>query len=243
MNKLIKKRLDILLFEKGLVTSRKIASDLIKEGKVIVNGEKIIKPSKEIIEDANIEVTEVPKFVSRAGLKLEGALKKFGLSVAGEVVLDVGSSTGGFTDCLLQNGVKKVYAIDVGTDQLSDKIRKDNRVVSMEKTDIRNIRELPEKADLAVIDVSFISLDKVLPVTVKFLTDKAEIITLVKPQFEVGKENLGKGGIVKDPELQNAVIEKTKNLAQTLNLKIVGEMESPIKGGDGNNEYLLHLKK
>jgi len=238
-----KKRLDILLFDKKLVESRKIASDLIKEGKVFVNKLKIFKPSKEVGEDDKIEITEIPKYVSRAGLKLDGALKEFKISVSDKVALDVGSSTGGFTDCLLQNGIKKVYAVDVGTDQLNYKIKADSRVVSIEKTDIRNIRELQEKVDLAVVDVSFISLEKVLPTVIKFIKDSAEIIALVKPQFEVGKENLGKGGIVKDSELQKAVVEKIKTFAQSLNLKIVEEMESPIKGGDGNTEYLLHLNK
>jgi len=239
----MKKRADILLFEKGLVESRKIASDLIKSEKVFVNGEKISKPSKEIEEDSKIEITEIPKYVSRAGLKLEGALKEFNISVSEKVALDVGSSTGGFTDCLLQNNIKKVYAVDVGTEQLREKIKKDKRVVSIEKTDIRNLETLPEKVDLAVIDVSFISLEKVLPAILKFLKEGGEIVCLVKPQFEVGKENLGKNGIVKNDDLQKSVLEKIKNLAESLNLKILGEMESVIKGGDGNTEYLLYLKQ
>ena len=236
-----KERLDILLFKKGLVDSRKIASDLIKEGKVFVSGEKVTKASKEFFNDVNIEITELPKFVGRAGLKLEKALDTFNISVLDKVALDVGSSTGGFTDCLLQRGVKKVYAVDVGTDQLRQELKNDTRVVSMEQTDIRNVESLGDKADLVVIDVSFISLKLILPSILKFLKDNGEIIALVKPQFEVGKDNIGKGGIVKDEKDRMDVLEKIKKLSLDLGLKVLGEIDSPIKGGDGNIEYLLYL--
>lgn len=237
-----KERLDVLLFKKGLVDSRKIASDLIKEGKVFVSGEKITKASKEFFDDVKIEITELPKFVGRAGLKLEKAIEVFNINIMGKVALDVGSSTGGFTDCLLQRGAKKVYAVDVGTDQLREELKNDIRVISMEQTDIRSVEIFPEKVDLVVIDVSFISLELVLPSVLKFLKDGGEIITLVKPQFEVGKDNLGKGGIVKDDIARVEVLENIKKLSLKLGLKILGEIESPIKGGDGNVEYLLYLK-
>jgi len=238
----MKKRLDILLFELGFVDSRKKASDLIKEGKVFVDGVLVNKPSKEFFGNEKIEITEILKYVSRAGLKLEGAHKEFNFDIKDKIAMDVGSSTGGFTDFLLQNGAKKVYAIDVGTDQLVEKLKNDSRVVSLEKTDIRKV-ELPEKIDLAVIDVSFISLDLVLPSVSKLLKENSEIITLVKPQFEVGKENISKGGIVKDEKAKIFILDKIKILAENLGLKVIGEMISPIKGGDGNEEYLLYLKK
>jgi 23S rRNA (cytidine1920-2'-O)/16S rRNA (cytidine1409-2'-O)-methyltransferase len=238
----MKKRLDILLFELGFVDSRKKASDLIKEGKVFVDGVLINKPSKEFFGNEKIEITEILKYVSRAGLKLEGAYKEFNFDIKDKIAMDVGSSTGGFTDFLLQNGAKKVYAIDVGTDQLVEKLKNDSRVVSLEKTDIRKV-ELPEKIDLAVIDVSFISLEFVLPSVSKLLKENGEIITLVKPQFEVGKENISKGGIVKDEKAKIFILSKIKILAENLGLKVIGEMISPIKGGDGNEEYLLYLKK
>ena len=237
-----KERLDVLLFKKGLVSSRKIASDLIKEGKVLVLGEKITKASKEFFNDVKIEITDLPKFVGRAGLKLERVLDFFNVDVSNKVALDVGSSTGGFTDCLIQRGIRKVYAVDVGTDQLREELKKDNRVVSMEQTDIRSIKSLPEKIDLIVIDVSFISLKLIIPSVLKFLKENGEVIVLVKPQFEVGKNNLGKGGIVKDDIARVEVLEKIKEFVNTLSLKLLGEIESPIKGGDGNVEYLLYLK-
>lgn len=238
-----RKRLDIILYERSLVKSRKIATDLIKHGKVTVDGEKITKASKTFDDDIKVNITDMPKFVSRAGLKLEAILEKFGINVANKTVLDVGSSTGGFTDCVLQGGAKRVYAVDVGHDQLSETLKNDKRVVSIERTDIRSLRKLPEEIDLAVIDVSFISLEKVLPSVLDFLKSHGEVIALIKPQFEVGKENLNKKGIVKTVEARNIAIEKIKKFTQTIGLKIFGEMESPISGGDGNVEYLLYLKR
>ncbi len=237
-----KERLDIFIYKKGFVGSRKISSDLIKAGKVFVNGVVVTKPSKEIDINSEIEISELPKYVSRAGLKLEKALDTFDIDVENKVALDIGSSTGGFTDCLLQRNIQKVYAVDVGTDQLHDKIKNDERVVSMEKTDIRNIDSLPEKIDLVVIDVSFISLELILPSVRKFLKNNGEVVVLVKPQFEVGKEKIGKGGIVKNEKDKIEVLEKIKKVCDGLNFKIEGQIESPIKGGDGNVEYLLYLK-
>jgi 23S rRNA (cytidine1920-2'-O)/16S rRNA (cytidine1409-2'-O)-methyltransferase len=238
-----KERLDILIHKRALVESRKIASDLIKAGKVFVNGEVVIKPSKEFHEDSEVEISELPKYVSRAGLKLEKALDTFNIDVKSKIALDVGSSTGGFTDCLLQKGIRKVYAVDVGTNQLHEKIKSDERVISFEQTDIRKIENLPEKVDLVVIDVSFISLELILPSVKKFLKDNGKIIVLVKPQFEVGKEKIGKGGIVKEENDRLEVLEKIKRISGGLGFEIKGQIESPIKGGDGNIEYLLYLTK
>ncbi len=238
-----KERLDVFIYKKGFVGSRKIASDLIKAGKVFVNGVVIVKPSKEIDINSKIEILELPKYVSRAGLKLEKALDTFDIDVKNKVVLDIGSSTGGFTDCLLQRNIQKVYAVDVGTDQLHEKIKNDEKVVSMEKTDVRNIESFPEKIDLVVVDVSFISLELVLPSIKKFLKNNGEVVVLVKPQFEVGKEKIGRGGIVKDEKDRIDVLEKMKKFCEGLGFKIEGQIESPIKGGDGNVEYLLYLIK
>ena len=176
-------RLDILITEKKLARSRNTASDLIKNSLVKVNGEIIIKPAKDVAENAIIEILEQPKYVGRGGLKLEKALEEFQINPEGLIILDVGSSTGGFTDCLLQKGAKKVYALDVGTDQLDPTLKNDPRVISMEKTDIRNIETLPDKIDMAVIDVSFISLELILESVKNLLKAKGKIITLIKPQF------------------------------------------------------------
>lgn len=237
----MKKRVDILISEKGLTASRKIASDLIKEGKVFVDGKILKKPSKEIDVLSKIEITEQPKYVSRAGLKLEHAIKEFKVDVKDKTALDIGSSTGGFTDFLLQNGIKKVFAIDVGTSQLHEKIKNDSRVVSLEKTDIRNIDKLPEKIDLAVIDVSFISLTNILEKVADLIKKDGEIVALVKPQFELEKNKLNRKGIVKSEEYQKEALEKVKNFAEKIGLKIKGETTSPILGGDGNTEYFLYL--
>jgi 23S rRNA (cytidine1920-2'-O)/16S rRNA (cytidine1409-2'-O)-methyltransferase len=236
-------RLDILITEKKLARSRNTASDLIKNSLVKVNGEIIIKPSKDIAENAIIEILEQPKYVGRGGLKLEKALEEFQINPEGMTVLDVGSSTGGFTDCLLQKGAQKVYALDVGTDQLDPSLKNDPRVISMEKTDIRNIKTLPDKIDLAVIDVSFISLELILESVKNLLKTKGKIIALVKPQFETAKEDKNKSGIVKNNELREKVLEKIKNYAQEINLKVLKETASPILGGSGNKEYLVLMEK
>ena len=236
-------RLDILITEKKLVKSRSTANDLIKKGLVKVNGEIITKTAKDIGENAIIEILEQPKYVSRGGLKLEKALEEFQINPEGLIVLDVGSSTGGFTDCLLQKGAKKVYALDVGTDQLDSILRNDPRVISMEKTDIRNIKTLPDKIDMAVIDVSFISLEMILESVKNLLRAKGKIIALIKPQFETAREDKNKSGIVKNDELREKVLKKIKNYAQKINLEILKETDSPILGGSGNKEYLILLEK
>lgn len=236
-------RLDVLITERKLTKSRAVAVDLIKSGLVKVYGEIVTKPAKEYPLEANIEIIELPKYVGRGGLKLEKALTEFQVDPAGLTVLDIGSSTGGFTDCLLQAGAKKVYAIDVGTDQLDPKLKNDLRVISLEKTDIRKIDKLPEKADLAVIDVSFISLELILPRVSDLLKGKSRIIALVKPQFESANTDKNKNGIVKNDQIREKVLEKIKNFCAQNNLDTVKTIDSPILGGSGNKEYLLLLQK
>jgi 23S rRNA (cytidine1920-2'-O)/16S rRNA (cytidine1409-2'-O)-methyltransferase len=238
-------RLDILLTEKKLTKSRNVAADLIKRGKVLVNGEKITKPAKDFTDspDLKIEMLEQPKYVGRGGLKLEKALLEFKIDPNGLTVLDVGSSTGGFTDCLLQYGAKKVYAVDVGTDQFDLELGKDPRVILMEKTDIRDIKNLPEKVDLAVIDVSFISLELILEPVKKLLKNNGQIVALIKPQFETGKEAKNKGGIVKNEEIREKVLKDLQIFTKKIGLNTLGTIDSPILGGSGNKEYLILLQK
>ena len=256
-------RLDILIAGKKLARSRNVASGLIKKGLVKVNGKIISKPAAEIPGDALIEILKQPKYVGRGGLKLEKALEEFKIDPAGLIALDVGSSTGGFTDCLLQRGVKRVYAIDVGTGQFDEKLGNDPRIVLMEKTDIRNVEKLPlnspaagesgehffkknvlaDKPSLAVIDVSFISLAAVLPSVKKLIEEKGRIIALVKPQFETEKGEKNRRGVVKGAEIREKVLEKIKDYCRKNHLEISGLTDSPILGGSGNKEYLMLLQK
>lgn len=242
----MKKRLDKLLVEKGLASTRQRALPLIMEGRVIVNGSVITKPGTLIKEDSIIEIKgkEIP-YVSRGGLKLEAAIKHFGISVKDKIAMDIGSSTGGFTDCLLKNGAKKVYCIDVGYGQLDWKLRQDSRVILYERTNIRYLdrEKIPDKIDIATIDVSFISLLKVIPKVLEFLEDKGEIIALIKPQFEVGKAEVGKGGIVRDEKKRIETINKIKDGSEAFGLKTIGIMESPILGQKGNVEYFIYMIK
>lgn len=239
----MKDRADIILHKLNLTRSRSEAADLIKAGKVTANGKTINKSSHEISDTDEIKILEENRFVGRGGHKLNHALDIFNLEVTDFIVADIGSSTGGFTDCALRRGASKVYAIDVGTDQLAPELRNDPRVVVMEQTDIRQVQNLPEKIDLAVIDVSFISLDKIMPSVINLLKNDGKIIALVKPQFEVGSDNLNKQGLVKTPELQIEALNKVKNDVENLDLKILGETDSPILGGSGNKEFLLYLSK
>lgn len=234
------KRLDITLYERGLVRSRSAASEIIQREGVLVNGKVAMKASQLIKETDVLEVTKPLAYVSRGGEKLEAALAAFSLPTKDITALDVGSSTGGFTDCLLQNGAKKVFAVDVGTDQFSSELRDDKRVHLMEKTDIRTAI-LPYPVDLIVIDVSFISLSEILEKCALLLAKNGSIIALIKPQFEVGKEKIGRGGIVKNEADRLEVIERIREKAQSLNLKEKGLITSPISGGDGNIEYLIWL--
>lgn len=239
-----KERIDILLTEKNLCESRARAKSLIMMGKILVNGQKVDKAGTMVAADSEIIIIgEDMPFVSRGGFKLQKAVEVFNLQLENKITADIGASTGGFTDCMLQHGAKKVYAIDVGYGQLAWKLRNDERVVNMERTNIRNVEILPDVLDFASIDVAFISLDKVLPVAFKLLSNTGEVAALIKPQFEAGKENVGKKGVVKDKKIHCAVIEYVLNFAQNLGFKICGLDFSPIKGPEGNIEYLAYLSK
>ncbi|MBN2655384.1 MAG: TlyA family RNA methyltransferase [Nitrospirae bacterium] len=242
----MKERLDKVIVARGITESRERAAAMIMEGKVLINGMPATKAGMMVNDDVVIEMKgqDIP-FVSRGGLKLEKALDEFSINVQTKTAMDVGASTGGFTDCLLQRGASKVYAIDVGYGQMDWKIRNDQRVILIERTNIRHIEgsKIPEKVDIAVIDVSFISLNKVLPRVIDFLKPEAEIVALVKPQFEVGKGEVGKGGIVRDDAKRLAVLESVKEFCIGLGLAYAGFTESPIAGQKGNREFLLYLKQ
>jgi 23S rRNA (cytidine1920-2'-O)/16S rRNA (cytidine1409-2'-O)-methyltransferase len=241
----LKERADKLLVDKGLVCSRERAKALIMAGEVIIGDHKVDKPGQLIDTSLAIRIREDIPFVSRGGLKLQRALEHFAIDVSGLIAIDVGASTGGFTDCLLQRGAARVYAVDVGFGQLAWKLRQDERVLSLEKTNIRYLEadRLPSLADLAVIDASFISLDKVLPNTLRLIKPDGAVVALIKPQFEVGRGEVGKGGVVRDPEKHAAVIEAVCTLAKQMHLDVVGVTESPITGPKGNREFLVYLKK
>ena len=241
----IKKRLDVLLVEQLYADTRSKAQAIIMAGQVYVNGQKADKPGTSYEETVQIEVRGVTcPYVSRGGLKLEKALRDFGVKPEGYVCSDSGASTGGFTDCLLQQGAKKVFAIDVGYGQLDWKIRSDERVVVMERTNIRYVtpEDLGEPLDLSVIDVSFIGLDIVLPAIKALLKpESGQVLCLIKPQFEAGKENVGKKGVVRDPKIHQMVLDNFVALAKRLDFTILGLTFSPVKGPEGNIEFLGHL--
>lgn len=239
-----KERLDVLLVEKGLCESRSRAQAVIMSGEVYVNGQKSDKPGTPTDVEAEIEIRgNACPYVSRGGLKLEKALRDFGVDPTGLTCLDSGASTGGFTDCLLQNGAKQVFAIDVGYGQLAWSIRTDPRVVCMERTNIRYVtpEQLGTPVQLAVIDVSFISLRIVLPAVKALLSADGQIICLIKPQFEAGKENVGKKGVVRDPAVHQAVLNSFLQLADELQMSVCNLTFSPVKGPEGNIEFLGHL--
>ena len=244
-----KKRLDILLMEHGLAASREKAKAMIMSGIVYVNGQKEDKAGAAFpdTEGIRLEVRgNTLPYVSRGGLKLEKAVRTWGLKLSGLCCMDIGASTGGFTDCMLQNGAAKVFAIDVGHGQLDWKLRNDPRVVCMEKTNIRYVTPEQiggETPDFASVDVSFISLDKVLPVAEKLLSPGAHMVCLIKPQFEAGREEVGKKGVVRDPKVHIAVIGKILTLCETLSFRVLGLIFSPIRGPEGNIEYLIYLEK
>ena len=242
----MKKRLDVLMVERNLASSREKAKACIMSGCVYVNGQKEDKAGTMLKEEASIEVRgNTLPYVSRGGLKLEKAVREFGVSLEGKICMDVGASTGGFTDCMLQNGAVKVYSIDVGYGQLDWKLRSDPRVVCMEKTNIRYVlpEHIREPADFSSIDVSFISLTKVLLPVKELLTPEGEIVCLIKPQFEAGREKVGKKGVVRDSGVHLEVILKILDYGKTIGLYPSHLSFSPIKGPEGNIEYLLHLKK
>jgi 23S rRNA (cytidine1920-2'-O)/16S rRNA (cytidine1409-2'-O)-methyltransferase len=236
-----KKRLDVLLVERELAETRQRAQALILAGDVRVNDQVISKAGALVAEDAAIALRAPLKYVSRGGLKLEGALDAFAINPRNKICADIGASTGGFTDCLLQRGVARVYAIDVGYGQLAWKLRNDPRVVVMDRVNVRYLDALPEPIDLAVIDVSFISLALVLPVVKRLLRPRGECIALVKPQFEAGREQVGKGGIVRDVRVHRAVIEKIARHVSANDWCVRGVCRSPITGADGNVEFFIHL--
>ncbi|PXX57159.1 23S rRNA (cytidine1920-2'-O)/16S rRNA (cytidine1409-2'-O)-methyltransferase [Hungatella effluvii] len=241
----MKERLDVLLVKRNLAESREKAKAVIMSGIVYVEGQKEDKAGTTFDESANIEVRgHTLKYVSRGGLKLEKAMSHFGVMLEGKTCMDVGSSTGGFTDCMLQNGAVRVYAVDVGHGQLAWKLRNDERVVCMEKTNIRYVTpdEIPEKIDFASIDVSFISLTKVLEPVKKLLKEDGEIVCLIKPQFEAGREKVGKKGVVREKSVHLEVIEMVIAYAVSIGFEVLHLEYSPIKGPEGNIEYLLYLK-
>ena len=242
----MKQRLDILLTEKNFFDSRARAKAMIMAGKILVNGQKVDKAGTLIAPDAEIRILgeEMP-FVSRGGLKLQKALDVFKIILSGKIAVDVGASTGGFTDCMLQHGAKKVYAIDVGYGQLAWKLRSNVQVVNMERTNIRNVtrKDFYDELDFVSIDVAFISLEKVLPVVYDLLKNSGEVVALIKPQFEAGREHVGKKGVVKDKKIHAAVIERVLNFAASIGFGIRGLDFSPVKGPEGNIEYLAYLSK
>lgn len=242
----MKERLDVLLVKRNLASSREKAKAIIMSGNVFVDGQREDKAGTSFSEEVKIEVRgNALPYVSRGGLKLEKAMKNFDVSMEGKVCTDVGSSTGGFTDCMLQNGAVKVFAIDVGHGQLDWKLRQDERVVCMEKTNIRYVQpeDLGEPIDFSSIDVSFISLTKVLLPIRNYLKENGEIVALIKPQFEAGREKVGKKGVVREKSTHIEVIEKVTDYAVSIGFEVAALEFSPIKGPEGNIEYLVHLKK
>ena len=240
-----KVRLDVLLVERGLTQSRERAKAVIMSGNVYVAQQKADKPGMQVSEDAAVEVRSLPEFVSRGGQKLEKALNHFGVSPEGKVCIDCGASTGGFTDCLLKNGARLVYAIDVGYGQLAWKVRNDPRVVTMERTNIRYVTAdmLEVRPNFAAIDVSFISLALVLPVLEVLLTDEGQVICLIKPQFEAGREKVGKKGVVRDKKTHLEVLEAFVQNAESAGFVINSMTYSPVRGPEGNIEYLAWLSR
>ena len=242
----MKERLDKILVDRGLVASRERARALIMEGKVLVSGTPAGKAGSMVDADAGIELRgENIPYVSRGGLKLEAALAHFGISVQDKIAMDVGSSTGGFTDCMLQHGARRIYCIDVGYGQLAWKLRQDPRVVLIERTNIRYLEreKIADEIDIATVDVSFISLLKVVPKVMEFLRAGGEIVALIKPQFEVGKGEVGKGGIVRDEAKRLQAVGQVREGLESLGLRTRGVMQSPVPGQKGNIEFLIHLYK
>ncbi len=242
----MKKRLDVLVFEKGFCESREKAKAIIMAGQVYVDNQKADKCGTQYDEKSNIEVREnTLKYVSRGGLKLEKAMNSFNLNLQDKITMDIGASTGGFTDCMLQNGAKKVYSIDVGYGQLAWKLRSDSRVVNLERTNFRNVteKEVPDVIDFFSIDVSFISLKILLPVARKLLSDDGEAVCLIKPQFEAGRENVGKKGVVRDSKVHKNVVKMIVDFCLENGYSVLNLDFSPVKGPEGNIEYLIHIKK
>ncbi|MGD9562105.1 MAG: TlyA family RNA methyltransferase [Pyrinomonadaceae bacterium] len=243
-----RERIDKLLVDRGLIESRTKAQAVVMAGSVLVDEKRVEKPSEAYPPDANIRLKgggPETRYVSRGGLKLEAALTHFNIRPDGYVCIDIGASTGGFTDCLLKHGAKRVTAVDSGTNQMVWRLRSDPRVTVMERTNARSLaaEDFDEKFDLAVIDVSFISVTKLLPAILPLLSDPGRIITLIKPQFEVGKGEVGKGGIVREPEKHERVVAEINTFAEQLGLTVRGVIESPILGAEGNKEFLAFYER
>ena len=232
------KRLDVLLVDRGFAESRSQAQGMIRAGWVKARDRVLDKPGTRVLPDCPIELKQRPRYVSRGGGKMEAALDRFGVCAEGWVVADVGASTGGFTDCLLQRGAAKVYAIDVGYGQLSWRLRNDARVEVMERTNARYLETLPEKVDLVSADVSFISLDLILPAGARWLKERGQVIALIKPQFEAGRSDVGRGGVVRDTDVHRRVLERVLTSAGNAGLALRGLMVSPLRGPAGNVEFL-----
>ena len=239
-----KPHLDQLLVDRGLVESREKAQALIIAGEVSVNGQKQAKPGHTVDADARVELLSKPRYVGRGGLKMEGALKHFAIDPAGWTCLDIGSSTGGFTDCLLQHGASKVFAVDAGTNQLEWKLRSDPRVIVLENVNARMLEpaHVPEPIDFLVCDVSFISVTLVLPPAIRLLRERAGMVILIKPQFEAGREQVGKGGIVRDPQVHQNVCRRIESFVQEFGYQ-TSIIDSPILGAEGNREFLLYAHR
>ncbi len=235
-----KQRLDVLMVRRGLAESRAKAQTAIMAGDVLVNGEPNVRQASSVPPDSVVELVRPQRFVGRGGEKLEHALEVFGIDVEGLVALDAGASTGGFTDCLLQRAAARVYAVDVGYGQLADRLRNDDRVVSMERTNIKDLAELPERPDLAVIDVSFIGLEKVLPGIVVLLREHASIVALIKPQFQARRSEVKRGGVVRDPLVHAKVIGRVIAWAAGQGLRLGGVTTSPLRGPAGNKEFFAY---
>lgn len=242
----MKKRLDILVYEKGFTDSREKAKAVIMAGQVYVDNQKADKCGSSYDENVKIEVRgNTQKYVSRGGLKLEKAINNFNLDLKDKITMDIGASTGGFTDCMLQNGAKKVYSVDVGYGQLAWKLRNDERVVNLERTNMRKVtrEQVPDEIDFFSVDVSFISLKLILPVARQLLADNAQAVCLIKPQFEAGREKVGKKGVVRDPLVHIEVVENIFGFCLQNGFDVLNLDFSPIKGPEGNIEYLIHLRK
>lgn len=242
----MKKRIDVLLFERGLAPSREKARTLIMAGSVYVNNQKFDKPGDTVSDDAEIEVRgSTLKYVSRGGLKLEKAMQLFPIDLNGKICMDIGASTGGFTDCMLQNGAQKVYSVDVGYGQLAWQLRQDPRVVNLERTNARYLtrEQVPEEIDFFSVDVSFISLRIILPAVRPLLRDGGQAVCLIKPQFEAGREKVGKKGVVRDRAVHEEVVETICRFAVENGYSVLGLTFSPVKGPEGNIEYLVYLEK
>lgn len=239
-----KRRLDEICVERFQEYSRTFIQSWIVQGKVFVDGKVVIKAGTPVPDKAVVEIrAEVPKYVCRAGHKLEAAIEEFGIDVSGKVALDSGLSTGGFTDCLLQYGASFVYGVDVGYGQVADKIRRDEHVCVIERTNLRYLSELPQKVDLVTLDLSFISVLLVMPAVVNVMNEGASLVTLIKPQFEARRSQVGKGGIVKDPLVHQEVIEKIIKGVENFGFTSKGWIESPIKGAEGNTEFLAYFTR